>query len=72
MSLSYKELVILRKEVERLQKKSEILDPMNFVERRELRTVVEEIKKIADCDYNSIAQEKSVKHSSQIRLVCQN
>jgi hypothetical protein len=47
MSLSFKELQILRKEIERLRKRGEMLDPHNPFERRELQSIIRRLREIA-------------------------
>ncbi len=48
--LTYNELQILKKEVTRLKERGEILDPSNAFERRELHTIIQQLKAIAFSD----------------------
>lgn len=45
--LTYNELKILEKEVNRLKERGEILDPRNSFERRELHAIIRQLKAIA-------------------------
>lgn len=48
--LTYNELKILEKEVNRLKERGEILDPGNSFERRELHAIIQQLKAIALSD----------------------
>ena len=62
--LSYKELQILKREVERLRELGNILDPSNVFEAKELRSVISQLKEIA---YGST--EKKASNDKKLKLV---
>jgi hypothetical protein len=55
--LTYEQLHILKKEIERLKTKGEILNPNNNFERRELYSIIKQLKELS-----SLKTERRVHH----------
>jgi hypothetical protein len=69
--LTYNELKILEKEVNRLKERGEILDPRNSFERRELHAIIQQLKAIAlsDEDRKRGKRGKLVRTNNYLKVV---